>query len=114
RWSSVSLALAGGLMDIRTIGSLRVSTVGLGCNNFGRRIDAAASAAVVHAVLEAGITFFDTADIYGGGKSEEFLGRALGPRRPEVVVASKFGMPMGGQPGGASPAYIRKALEDSL
>src|SRR5258706_5939091 len=101
-------------MNTRTIGTLRVSAVGLGCNNFGRRMDAAASAAVVHAALEAGITFFDTADIYGDGRSEEFLGRALGTRRADVVVATKFGMPIAGQPAGASPAYLRKALEDSL
>ena len=101
-------------MDTRTIGSLRLSAVGLGCNNFGRRIDAAASAAVVHAALEAGIHFFDTADIYGDGRSEEFLGRALGSRRADVVVATKFGMPIAGQPAGASPAYLRKAIEDSL
>lgn len=64
--------------------------VGLGCNNFGMRTDEAASAAVVHAALDAGITHFDTAEMYGGGKSEEFLGRALGRRRDEVVIATKF------------------------
>ena len=64
-------------MDTRRIGSLEVSVVGLGCNNFGRRLDAGATAAVVDAALDAGINFFDTADIYGGTKSEEFLGRAL-------------------------------------
>ncbi len=68
-------------MEKRRIGSLDVSIVGLGCNNFGRRTDEASSAAVVHAALDAGITLFDTADIYGSGKSEEFLGRALGARR---------------------------------
>jgi len=62
-------------MDHRSIGSLRVSLVGLGCNNFGMRIDAAATERVVHAALDAGINFFDTADIYGTTKSEEFLGR---------------------------------------
>jgi aryl-alcohol dehydrogenase-like predicted oxidoreductase len=66
-----------------------VSLVGLGCNNFGMRIDAAASIAVVHAALDAGITHFDTAEMYGGGKSEEFLGQALGSRRDEVVIATK-------------------------
>lgn len=103
-----------GHVQTRTLGSLRVSAVGLGCNNFGRRIDEAASQSVVHAALEAGITMFDTADIYGDGKSEEFLSRALGARRADVVVASKFGMPIAGQPAGASPAYLRKAIEDSL
>ena len=101
-------------MQSRTIGSLRVSIVGLGCNNFGRRIDAAASRAVVHAALDAGITFFDTADIYGGGQSEEFLGQALGARRAEVVLATKFGIAMGGVPGGAKPEYVRQAVEESL
>jgi aryl-alcohol dehydrogenase-like predicted oxidoreductase len=66
-----------------------VSVVGLGCNNFGMRIDEEASAAVVHAALDAGITHFDTAEMYGGGHSEEYLGRALGSHRAEVVVATK-------------------------
>ena len=79
-------------MEIRRMGTdgPEVSVVGLGCNNFGMRIDEAESAAVVHAALDAGITHFDTAEMYGGGKSEEFLGRALGAHRPEVVVATKF------------------------
>src|SRR5262245_48412296 len=100
-------------MQTRAIGSLRVSVVGLGCNNFGRRIDAAATDAVVHAALDAGITFFDTANIYGDGRSEEYLGQALGSRRADVVVASKFGMPMGDRKG-AKPEYIRAAIEESL
>lgn len=101
-------------MDHRRIGSLSVSEVGLGCNNFGRRLDAADSAAVVNAALDAGVDFFDTADIYGQGKSEEFLGRALGARRDEVVIATKFGGVMEGRGKGASPAYIRQAIEASL
>jgi aryl-alcohol dehydrogenase-like predicted oxidoreductase len=64
-------------VELRSIGSLRVSLVGLGCNNFGMRIDDAATGRVVSAALDAGINFFDTADIYGATKSEEFLGRAL-------------------------------------
>src|SRR5438105_544240 len=104
----------GGHMDTRSIGSLRVSVVGLGCNNFGRRIDAAAAAAVVDAALEAGITFFDTADLYGSGQSEEFLGRALGARRDRVVLATKFGMELDAERRGARPEYIRRAIEDSL
>ncbi|TMQ70142.1 MAG: aldo/keto reductase [Candidatus Eisenbacteria bacterium] len=100
-------------MQTRNIGSLRVSVVGLGCNNFGRRIDAMATDAVVQAALDSGITFFDTADIYGEGQSEEFLGRALGARRADVVVATKFGMPMRDKKG-ARPAYLRAALDDSL
>ncbi len=102
-------------MEKRRIGSLEVSVrVGLGCNNFGWRIDAPASAAVVGAAIDAGINFFDTADIYGGGKSEEFLGRALGARRSEIVLATKFGMKFDEQRSGAKPAYIRQAVEDSL
>jgi aryl-alcohol dehydrogenase-like predicted oxidoreductase len=96
------------------IGSLEVSVVGLGCNNFGWRIDAKATAAVVDAALDAGINFFDTADIYGGGQSEEFLGQALGSRRGRIVLATKFGMKFDDQRQGAKPAYIRQAVEDSL
>ncbi len=101
-------------METRKIGSLKVSVVGLGCNNFGRRLDAAGTAAVVDAALNAGINFFDTADVYGAGDSEELLGRALGGRRAEVVIATKFGHKMEGQGSGASPAYIRSAVEASL
>ena len=78
-------------MPIRQIGSLDVSLVGLGCNNFGGRLDEPRSAEVVAAALDAGINFFDTADVYGGTRSEEYLGRALGKRRSEVVIATKFG-----------------------
>jgi aryl-alcohol dehydrogenase-like predicted oxidoreductase len=101
-------------MDTRTIGSLTVSVVGLGCNNFGMRIGGKETDAVVGAALDAGITFFDTADIYGGTKSEGHLGAALGARRDEIVLATKFGAPYEGHEGGASPAYIRTAVEDSL
>ena len=101
-------------MDLRSIGSLRVSVAGLGCNNFGMRIDAAATDRVVGAALDAGITFFDTADIYGATKSEEFLGRALGPRRREAIVATKFGMAVDDQRRGARPEYVRQAVDDSL
>lgn len=101
-------------MKTRTIGSLQVTVVGLGCNNFGWRIDAAATASVVNAALDAGINFFDTADIYGKGQSEEYLGRALGARRSQIVLATKFGMNMDEQRHGAKPAYIRQAVEDSL
>lgn len=103
-----------GTMPIRHIGSLDVSTVGLGCNNFGGRIDEARSADVVQAALDEGINFFDTADVYGGTRSEEILGRALGKRRSDAVVATKFGMPIDDERKGASPAYVRSALEDSL
>jgi aryl-alcohol dehydrogenase-like predicted oxidoreductase len=101
-------------VDTRRIGSLEVSVVGLGCNNFGKRLDAAATAAVVHAALDAGITFFDTADIYGGTRSEEYLGRALGRRRDDVVIATKFGMRVDDERQGARPEYVRRAVEDSL
>ena len=101
-------------MQTRRIGSLVVSTIGLGCNNFGWRIDAAATTQVVLAALDAGITFFDTADIYGGTKAEEFLGRALGRRRNEVVIATKFGGRVDESRQGARPDYVRRAVEDSL
>lgn len=101
-------------MELRPIGSLRVSVVGLGCNNFGMRIDAAETARVVGAALDAGITLFDTADIYGSKKSEEFLGRALGGRRREVIIATKFGMKVDERRRGARPEYVRQAVEDSL
>src|SRR5262245_51929454 len=101
-------------MEKRKIASLDVSVVGLGCNNFGWRMDADRSAKVVNAALDAGVNFFDTADMYGGGKSEEFLGRALGNRRGEVVIATKFGMLPGGKRAGARPEYVRQAAEASL
>ncbi|MEV6953002.1 aldo/keto reductase [Streptomyces sp. NPDC051183] len=100
---------------------LRVSAVGLGCNNFGRRLDAKATREVVDAALDAGITLLDTADIYGGlGGSETHLGQALKGRRDQVVLATKFGfagMDMGyGAAAGArgGRAYIRRAVEESL
>jgi aryl-alcohol dehydrogenase-like predicted oxidoreductase len=101
-------------MDNRSIGSLRVSLVGLGCNNFGMRIDEAATGRVVAAALDAGITFFDTADIYGATKSEEFLGRALAGRRHQAIVATKFGMAVDEHRKGARPEYVQRAAEDSL
>ena len=101
-------------METRTIGSLAVSVVGLGCNNFGMRVGRKETAAVVGAALDAGITFFDTADIYGGTKSETYLGAALGSRRDDIVLATKFGVPYEGHEGGASAAYVRAAVEDSL
>ena len=94
-----------------------VSVIGLGCNNFGRRVDLERTRAVVDAALEAGITFFDTADIYGSphGRSEEFLGEVLQGRRDQVVLATKFGMNMddGRGPRG-SRDYILHAFEASL
>ncbi len=111
-------------MEYRKLGDsdLLVSTVGLGCTNFGdrvweeRAIDEAASAAVVHEALDQGITLFDTAESYGKGLSEEYLGRALGERRKDVVIATKFGWWQGrSEPEiGGSRAYILKAVEGSL
>src|SRR2546423_152630 len=102
-------------MERRKVGSLEVSVVGLGCNNFGGRLDADATSRVVREALDAGINFLDTADIYGGTKSEEFLGRALAGRRDDALIATKFGIPIDEQrPGGAKPDYIRRAVEDSL
>ena len=95
---------------------MQVSLAGLGTNNFGMRLDYEQSAVVVEAALEAGINFFDTADIYGGGLSEEYLGRALGSRREEVLIATKFAMPMGEGPftRGGSRHYIERAVAASL
>ena len=105
-------------MDFRNLGrsGLQVSVVGLGCNNFGMRIDLEASKTVVNAALDAGVNLFDTADVYGGSKSEEFLGVALGDRRHDVIVATKFGMKMGEGPyrSGASRKYIMAECEASL
>ncbi|HYP45373.1 MAG TPA: aldo/keto reductase [Propionibacteriaceae bacterium] len=98
---------------------LTVSTVGLGCNNFGYRMPDEDVPRVVSAALDAGITLFDTADVYGRGASESLLGKALGSRRGEAIVATKFGMDMGGQNGPdwgvrGSRRYIRLAVEASL
>jgi aryl-alcohol dehydrogenase-like predicted oxidoreductase len=101
-------------METRKIGSLKVTTVGLGGNNFGGRIDSKATRAVVDATLDVGINFIDTADIYGGTKSEEFLGLALDGRREKVVLATKFGMKVDEKRKGARPDYVRRACEDSL
>jgi len=106
-------------MEFRNLGNsgLKVSAVGLGCNNFGMRCDAEQTRAVVHKALDEGITLFDTADIYGNrGASEELLGKALGDRRREIIVATKFGMAMGDGPymKGGSHRYIMAAAEASL
>jgi aryl-alcohol dehydrogenase-like predicted oxidoreductase len=105
-------------MEQRRLGNsgLKVSAVGIGCNNFGGRIDAAATRAVVDAALEHGITLFDTADVYGNQQSETLLGQALGSRRADVIIATKFAMPMGEgvfQRGG-SRRYVMAAVEASL
>lgn len=102
-------------MRTRSIGSLRVPVVGLGCNNFGGRLDEAATKNVVDAAIDAGATFFDTADVYGGTLSEVFLGRVLKGRRDRVVLATKFGHPSRDDAlAGAHPDTVRAALEASL
>ena len=101
-------------MKLRTLGSLRVSEVGLGCNNFGSRLDQDATTSVVLAALDAGINFFDTADIYGDLKSEVQLGVALGSRRDEAIIASKFGMLHDKSGVCATPQYVRASCDESL
>ncbi len=101
-------------MQTRKVGSLQVSVVGLGCNNFGWRIDVEASAKVIDTAIESGVTFFDTADRYGKGQSEDFLGRALGKRRDQIILATKFGMEMEKGQQGASPKYVLEAVDASL
>lgn len=106
-------------MEYRYLGNsgLQVSVVGLGCNNFGQRLDAAQTADVINACIDNGITFFDTADVYGGrGKSEEFMAPALKPHRRNIVLATKSFSPMGEGPYwmGASRKYIMDAVEDCL
>ena len=106
-------------MELRNLGQsgLQVSLVGLGCNNFGGRLDLDATQVVVHKALDVGITLFDTADMYGDrGGSEEQLGKILGDRRKDIVLATKFGMRMDdeGVKKGASRRYIRAVVEESL
>ena len=105
-------------MELRRLGDsgLKVSVIGLGCNNFGMRIDEAQTRMVVDAALDCGVNFFDTADIYGASRSETFLGEALKGKRDQVVLATKFANPMGEGDylKGGSRRYIVKAVEDSL
>ena len=106
-------------MEYRNLGrsGMQVPLAGLGCNNFGRRMDYDQTEAVVHSCVELGVTFFDTADVYGPrGVSEEYLGRALKGRRHEVIIATKFASPMGEGPmwSGGSRRYIMNAVRDSL
>jgi aryl-alcohol dehydrogenase-like predicted oxidoreductase len=106
-------------MDIRNLGrsGLRVSAVGLGCNNFGQRTDLETSRKVIHKAIDLGITLFDTADIYAGmGGSETVLGEVLGDRRKDIVLATKYAKPMSndGRKQGASRGYIMSAVEASL
>lgn len=101
-------------MEKRRIGSLEVSVVGLGCNNFGGRLDQAGTAKVLDAAIDAGINFFDTADIYGKTLSEQYMGAALGARRKSILIATKFGIALDEQRKGAKPEYVHKACDDSL
>jgi aryl-alcohol dehydrogenase-like predicted oxidoreductase len=101
-------------VETRKIGSLEVSVVGLGCNNFGSRIDEARTREVIDAAIDAGVSFFDTADMYANGWSEELIGRFLGGRRGEVTIGTKFGNDMPGQGRGARPEYVKQALDASL
>ncbi len=101
-------------METRSVGSLEVSVAGLGCNNFGMRIDEAASKAVVDAALDAGVNHFDTADIYGKGSSEEFLGRALGNRRGDAVITTKVGMGVPKGEPAANEARVMRVCDESL
>jgi aryl-alcohol dehydrogenase-like predicted oxidoreductase len=109
------------MTSTRTLGSsdITVSTLGIGCNAFGTRIDQAQTTAVVDAAIEHGVAFFDTADVYGTGQSEQLLGAALAGRRDRVVIATKFGMDMegvNGDDGGrrGTATYVRTAVEASL
>ena len=97
-------------MDMRALpgGGPMLSVIGLGCNNFGARMDADATASVVHAALEAGITHFDTAESYGEGRSESFLGAALGSRRTEAVIATKFAVRPRGE--AYEPGALRRRI----
>jgi aryl-alcohol dehydrogenase-like predicted oxidoreductase len=103
------------VVDRRPIGRLEVSLAGLGCNNFGRRLDAAGARTVVEAALQSGVTHFDTADSYSDGASETLLGQALGACRSDVVVTTKFGMrEMPEGLSGGDPRWVRRACEQSL
>jgi aryl-alcohol dehydrogenase-like predicted oxidoreductase len=104
-------------MQYRKLGSsdLQLSVLGLGCNNFGGRADVETTRRIIHHALDVGINHFDTADVYGGdGKSEDYMGQVMGPRRKEMILATKFGLPMSDTKKGAKRGYIMSAVEDSL
>jgi aryl-alcohol dehydrogenase-like predicted oxidoreductase len=102
------------MAETRKVGSLDVSVAGLGCNNFGRRIDEDETRAVVAAALDAGVNHFDTADVYGDNQSEVFLGRALGSRRDEAVITTKFGARAPEGVKGGSAEWVAQACDASL
>ncbi len=106
-------------MQYRKLGSsdIKLSVLGLGCNNFGQRADIETTRRVVHHAIDVGINHFDTADVYGGeGKSEDFLGQVLGPKRKNIILATKFGLPFdaAGTMKGGSRKYVMSAVEASL
>ena len=103
-------------MEKRRIGSLDASVIGVGCNNFGGRIDETRTKEVIDAALDQGINFFDTADMYADGRSEELIGRFVVDRghRSQVLIATKFGNEMPGQGRGARPEYVKRAFEASV
>ena len=105
-----------GAMQYGELGELQVSVIGLGCNNFGMRLDAQGTKLVVDAAIDAGINYFDTAESYGTGLSEEYLGQAIKGRRDQVLVASKWGHTVSLAEGerGGDPAQIRARLDASL
>jgi aryl-alcohol dehydrogenase-like predicted oxidoreductase len=106
-------------LELRNLGQsgLRVSLIGLGCNNFGERVGLEDARPIVHKALDLGVSFFDTADRYGGaGASEAVLGEIFGPRRKDIVLATKFGISLSDRRAlaGASRGYIMSAVEASL
>ena len=103
-------------VELRRIGSLEASVIGVGCNNFGGRIDETRTMEVIDAALDQGINFFDTADMYADGRSEELIGRLVVDRghRSRVLIATKFGNDMPGQGRGARPEYVKHAFEASV
>src|SRR6185312_7677487 len=106
----------GSHMQYRQLGTsdLKLSVLGLGCNNFGGRADVETTKRVIHHAIDVGINHFDTADIYGGeGKSEDYMGQVLGDKRKKIILATKFGLPMAAGKGG-SRKYVASAIEASL
>jgi aryl-alcohol dehydrogenase-like predicted oxidoreductase len=101
-------------VETRRIGTLEVSVVGLGCNNFGWKIDESATRRVIDASIASGVNFLDTSDTYGKTKSEEMIGRALKGKRASVIIATKFGKPVDPTRTGARPEYVHQACNDSL